>query len=118
MKDGIEFAIKLLEKYAARHNYLGSGDFTKGNVIVQQNHFISAEACLCVVRNLKVKLRSLKSKVSATTASNSQSDAILALRDLVEMIEMFTRFSGSDTLTPIGAGKLNRAKDVLKHAHI
>ena len=51
-------------------------------------------------------------------ADNSQSDAMLSLRDCVELISILTKCDDGSLLPPIERGKFNRAKDVIAHAHV
>jgi hypothetical protein len=49
-------------------------------------------------------------------STNSAMDAILSLRDCVEIIDVLTRFNDGD-LSPVFRGKLNRAKNLIKQHH-
>jgi hypothetical protein len=57
-------------------------------------------------------------KVAEQTPTNNESDAILALRDCVKMVELFSNCPDGSALSPIQRGQYNRAKDVLKRAHV
>lgn len=59
MKSGLEFAIKVLEKGAARHQYYASGNYLNAHRDVQFRHQCQAEACLGASKLLRRKLRSV-----------------------------------------------------------
>lgn len=64
MIEGLDYAIALLKRGAARHKFYASGDYTKGSKAVQMMHFNQMHACLSAVTLLQNKrsmiLRSAK----------------------------------------------------------
>lgn len=57
MREGLEYAIKILEGRAARHKKMLSGDFSKSGEYIQLRHHNEMEACLSAARALRRKLR-------------------------------------------------------------
>ena len=83
MKTGLEYAIKILEKGAVRHNYYASDDYLKADRDVQFRHQCQAEACSGAAKLLKRKLRSVI-KESQPQPSNKASDKCLIPDDRVK----------------------------------
>jgi len=55
MIEGLDYAIKILEKGAARHKFYASGDYLNAHRDVQFRHNCQAEACLGAAKLLKRK---------------------------------------------------------------
>lgn len=85
MKAGLEYAISFLERRAARHKKMLSGDFRKSDKYMQLRHHNEMEACLSAAKSLRRKLRSVTKEPQADNHQQPQAKmpAILrAVRDV------------------------------------
>jgi hypothetical protein len=55
MIEGLDYAIQVLERGAARHKFYASGDFSNASEDVKVRHLNQMEACLGAVKLLKRK---------------------------------------------------------------
>jgi len=85
MKAGLEYAISNLERRAARHKKMLSGDFRKADKYMRLRHHTEMEACLSAAKSLSKKLRSVTREQQADNQQHPQAKmpAILqAVRDV------------------------------------
>ncbi len=77
MIEGLDYAISVLKRGAARHDYYASGDFTKADKNVKFGHFKQSQACLDAVTLLKRKRASYIKESAPSASSNSRYESAM-----------------------------------------
>ena len=80
MREGLDYAIKLLKRGAARHKYYASGDYTRGDTQVKRTHFDQMQACLGAVTLLQRK--------RSNYIKEQNNEYKLALEELEKLIDL------------------------------
>ena len=65
MKEGLKYVIELLEKRAARHKFMISGNYNHADKMIQYQHHCKMEECIAIRNSFKRKLRQIEKNHSS-----------------------------------------------------